>query len=187
MKPCLPSSSLSLSMLIPGPTVTVRFAWSISWIWFISFTSTRIPCWSGTAPSVSPVPPARGTTGIPSRLASLTTSEICSAEVGSTTALGMWSAQRCRGNGAGTRARLNTADRPVNTWSGPQIAFSSSTTLSRIATAISDLESGRLGDQLEDVQHLDPLRLALLAQRALGPGARGHQDLHPTLKLLGLG
>ena len=74
-------------MLIPGPTVTVRLAWSISWIWFISLTSTTIPWRSGTAPSVSPVPPARGTTGIPWRLASLTTSEICSAEVGSTTAL----------------------------------------------------------------------------------------------------
>ena len=76
-------------MLIPGPTVTVRLEWSISTIWFISFTSTRIPCLSGTAPSVRPVPPARGTTGIRWRLASLTTSDTCSALVGRTTACGM--------------------------------------------------------------------------------------------------
>ena len=50
---CL-SSSLSLSMLMPGPTVTVRSARSISWIWFIRFTSTRIPPRSGTAPSLRP-------------------------------------------------------------------------------------------------------------------------------------
>ena len=68
--------------------------------------STTMPCRSGTAPSVSPVAPARGTTGTPQRLASLTTSEICSALVGSTTACGMCSSQRWAGNGAGTRARL---------------------------------------------------------------------------------
>src|ERR687898_820150 len=85
MKPCLRSSSESFSMLIPGWTVTVRSAMSISRIRFISFTSTMIPWRSGTAPSVRPVPPARGTTGRRSRLASFTTSETCSAEVGSTT------------------------------------------------------------------------------------------------------
>ena len=69
------SCSLSLSMLMPGPTVTVRSTRSISWIWFISLTSTRMPPRSGTAPSERPVPPARGTTGMPSRLASLTISE----------------------------------------------------------------------------------------------------------------
>ena len=50
---------------MPGPTVTVRSTRSISWIWFISLTSTRMPPRSGTAPSASPVPPARGTTGMP--------------------------------------------------------------------------------------------------------------------------
>ena len=52
-------------MLMPGPTVTVRSTRSISWIRFISLTSTRMPPRSGTAPSESPVPPARGTTGMP--------------------------------------------------------------------------------------------------------------------------
>jgi hypothetical protein len=51
-------------MLMPGWTVTVRSSRSISRILFISLTSTTMPCRSGTAPSVSPVPPARGTTGI---------------------------------------------------------------------------------------------------------------------------
>ena len=75
-------------MLIPGPTVTVRSTWSISLISFMSLTSTMIPPLSGTAPSVSPVPPARGTTGTPWRFASLTTSETCSALVGRTTTCG---------------------------------------------------------------------------------------------------
>ena len=91
---------------MPGWTVTVRSTTSISTILFISLTSTRIPPRSGTAPSVSPVPPARGTTGMRRRLASLTTSETCSAVVGSTTTSGMCSLQRCSGKGAGTRARL---------------------------------------------------------------------------------
>ena len=102
-------------MLIPGCTVTVRSSTSISRILFINFTSTRIPCFSGTAPSVRPVPPARGTTGTRWRFASLTTSEICSADVGSTTACGMYSSHLCTGNGEGTRARLKSADLPVNT------------------------------------------------------------------------
>ena len=123
-------------MLIPGCTVTVRSSMSISRILFISFTSTRIPCFSGTAPSVSPVPPARGTTGMRSRLASLTTSEICSAEVGRTTASGSNSSQRCTGNGEGTRARLKRAERPVKTCSSPQIWTSSSRMPSAIAVAI---------------------------------------------------
>ena len=41
--PCGRSCSFSLSMLMPGPTVTVRSTRSISWIWFIRLTSTRIP------------------------------------------------------------------------------------------------------------------------------------------------
>src|SRR5581483_4291921 len=143
---------------------------------FMSLMSTTMPWRSGTAPSVRPVAPARGTTGMPCRLASLTTSETCSAEVGRTTALGMWSSQRWAGNGAGTRARLNTADRPVNTWSGPQIAVSSSTTPSRSAiVAMSHLESRRLGDQLEDVEYLYSLCLALLGQRPLRPWTRRHK------------
>src|ERR1700730_5062780 len=40
-----------------------------------------------------------------------------------------------------------------------------------VAIAISHLESGRLGDELEDVEHLDPLGLALLGERALRPRA----------------
>ncbi len=76
-------------MLIPGWTVTVRSSTSISRILSMSLMSTRIPCLSGTAPSVSPVAPARGTTGTRWRFASFTTSEICSAEVGRTTACGM--------------------------------------------------------------------------------------------------
>ena len=123
-------------MLIPGCTVTVRSSMSSSRILFISFTSTTIPCLSGTAPSVSPVPPARGTTGMRSRLASFTTSEICSAEVGSTTASGANSSQRCTGKGEGTRARLKRAERPVKTCSSPQIWTSSSRMPSAIAVAI---------------------------------------------------
>jgi hypothetical protein len=75
-------------MLMPGWTVTVRSTRSMSRMRFISFTSTTIPPRRGTAPSASPVPPARATTGIRSRLASLTTSAICSAEVGSTATAG---------------------------------------------------------------------------------------------------
>ena len=67
------SSSLSLSMLMPVPTVTVRLTRSSSWISFIRLTSTTIPPRSGTAPSVSPVPPSRGTTGIRRSLAIRTT------------------------------------------------------------------------------------------------------------------
>ena len=160
-------------MLIPGWTVTVLSSMSISRILFMSFTSTRIPCRSGTAPSVSPVAPARGTTGTRSRFASFTTSEICSADVGRTTACGMNSSHLWAGNGDGTRARLKSADRPVNTCASPQIATSSSISVSgSAATAISDLESGRLGDELEDVEDLDALLLALLGQRPLGPRAR---------------
>ena len=91
---------------MPGPTVTVRSTRSISWIWFMSLTSTRMPPRSGTAPSDSPVPPARGTIGMRSRLASLTTSETSCAVFGRTATSGMWSAQRWTGNGAGTRVRL---------------------------------------------------------------------------------
>src|SRR5579862_5563106 len=90
----------------------------------------------------------------------------------------MCSSQRCAGNGAGTRARLNSAEAPVKTCSSPQIATSSSTTVSgRVAIAISDLEPGRLAGQLEDVEDLDPRRLALLAQRPLGPRARRDERL----------
>ncbi len=91
---------------MPGPTVAVRFTRSTSWIRFISLTSTRIPPRSGTAPSERPVPPARGTTGMRSRLASFTTSETSSAVRGRTATSGMNSAQRCTGNGAGTRVRF---------------------------------------------------------------------------------
>src|SRR6185437_11610932 len=82
------------------------------------------------------------------------------------------------------RARLNSAEAPVKTCSSPQIATSSSMTVSgSVATAISDLESGRLGDQLEDVEDLDPGRLALLAQRPLRPGAGGHQHVDAVERL----
>src|SRR6185503_14994708 len=178
MKPRGWSSWESFSMLIPGCTVTVRSSTSISRILFMSLTSTRIPCFSGTAPSVSPVPPARGTTGTFARFASLTTSEICSAEVGRTTACGTNSSHLCAGNGDGTRARLKSAERPVNTCSSPQIATSSSISVSgSAATAISDLESGCLGHELEDVEHLDSLLLALLAQGPLRPWTRGDESV----------
>ena len=127
---CL-SSSLSFSMLMPGPTVTVRSARSISWIWFIRLTSTMIPPRSGTAPSLRPVPPARGTTGILARLASLTISDTCCAVRGSTTTAGMCSAHLCTGKGAGTRARLARLETPVSTDPGSfMIASSSATTAS---------------------------------------------------------
>ena len=101
-------------MLIPGCTVTVRSSRSISRILFISFTSTTMPCLSGTAPSVSPVPPARG-------------DDRDAVAVGELHDLGdllgrAWAArrrrartpsQRCTGKGAGTRARLKRAERPV--------------------------------------------------------------------------
>src|SRR5215207_9726896 len=172
MKPCWRSSSESLSMLIPGCTVTVRSSTSISRIRVISFTSTRIPCRRGTAPSVSPVPPARGTTGIRARLASLTTSETSSAETGRTTAWGMNSSHRWAGNGDGTRARLKSADLPVKTRPSPQIATSSSIRVSgRGAITALHLESRGLGHELEDVEDLDSLCLALLVERPLRPGA----------------
>src|SRR5918998_657014 len=140
MTPWRLSSSLSLSMLIPGPTVTVRSTRSISWIRFISLTSTTMPPRSGTAPSESPVPPARGTTGMPSRLASLTTSETSSAVRGRTATSGMWSAQRWTGNGAGTRVRFTRELRLSSTRSSsPRIARSSS-----ITAAAADLR-GDLG------------------------------------------
>ena len=66
-----------------------------------------MPWRRGTAPSVSPVPPQRGTTGTPKRLAILTISATCSVLAGSTTASGTWSAHLCTGNGAGTRARCS--------------------------------------------------------------------------------
>src|ERR671919_238853 len=172
MKPCGFSSSESLSMLIPGCTVTARSSRSSSRIRFMSLTSTMIPWRSGTAPSVRPVPPARGTTGTRSRLASLTTSAICSAEVGRTTASGTQSSQRCTGNGDGTRARLKRAEAPAKTCSSPQIWTSSSRIASERATvAISVLQPRRLGDELHQVDDLDLLRLALLGERTLGPHA----------------
>src|SRR4029079_12693407 len=178
MKPSVLSSSESFSMLIPGWTVTVRSSTSISRILFMSFTSTRIPCRSGTAPSVRPVPPARGTTGTRSRFASLTISETCSADVGRTTACGTNSSHLWAGNGDGTRARLKSAERPVDTCCTQQIAARSSISVSgSAATAISDLESGCLGHELEDVEHLDSLLLALLAQRPLRPWTGGDESV----------
>jgi hypothetical protein len=97
---------LSFIMLMPVPTVTVRLTRSSSWIWFIRLTSTTMPRRIGTAPSVSPVPPSRGTTGTRSSLAIRTTAATCSVDVGRTTASGTRSDHRCTGNGAGTRARL---------------------------------------------------------------------------------
>ena len=93
-------------MLIPAPTVTVRFSRSSSLTWFIRLTSTTIPPRSGTAPSVSPVPPSRGTTGTRSSLAMRTTPATCSVLVGRTARSGSRSLHRCTGKGAGTRARL---------------------------------------------------------------------------------
>src|SRR5919106_4538648 len=172
MKPCGLSSSESFSMLIPGCTVTVRSSRSSSRILFISFTSTTIPCRSGTAPSVSPVPPARGTTGTRSRFASFTTSEICSAEVGRTTASGTKSSQRWTGKGEGTRARLKRAEAPAKTCSSPQIWTSSSRIASESATvATSALQARRLGDELHPVDDLDVLLPALLGERPLRPDA----------------
>ena len=119
---------------MPGPTVTVRSTRSISWIRFISLTSTRIPPRSGTAPSESPVPPARGTTGMRRRLASLTTSETSCAVRGRTATSGMNSAHRCTGNGAGTRVRFTRELRLGSTRSSsPMIARSSSITASSTA------------------------------------------------------
>ena len=67
---------------MPVPTVTVRFSRSSSLILFIRFTSTTMPPRSGTAPSVSPVPPSRGTTGTRSSLAMRTTPATSSVLVG---------------------------------------------------------------------------------------------------------
>src|ERR671919_2451866 len=172
MNPCGLSSSESFSMLIPGCTVTVRSSRSSSRMRFMSLTSTMIPCRSGTAPSVRPVPPARGTTGTRSRLASFTTSEICSADVGRTTASGTYSSQRCTGKGEGTRARLKRADAPAKTCSSPQIWTSSSRMASESATvATSALQARRLGDELHQVDDLDVLLPTLLGERPLRPHA----------------
>src|ERR671919_1421684 len=172
MNPCGLSSSESFSMLIPGCTVTVRSSRSSSRIRFMSLTSTMIPCRSGTAPSVRPVPPARGTTGTRSRFASFTTSEICSAEVGRTTASGTKSSQRWTGKGEGTRARLKRAEAPAKTCSSPQIWTSSSRIASERATvAISVLQPRRLGDELHQVDDLDVLLPTLLGERPLRPHA----------------
>ena len=119
---------------MPGPTVTVRSTRSTSWMRFMSLTSTRMPPRNGTAPSDSPVPPARGTIGIRSRLASLTTSETSCVVRGRTATSGMWSAQRWTGNGAGTRVRFTRDDMFGSTRSGsPRIARSSSMTASSTA------------------------------------------------------
>ena len=93
-------------MLMPVPTVTVRLSRSSSLTAFIRFTSITIPPRSGTAPSVRPVPPSRGTTGTRSSLAMRTTPATSSVLVGSTARSGSRSAHLCTGNGAGTRARL---------------------------------------------------------------------------------
>src|SRR5918999_291622 len=172
MKPWGLSSSESFSMLIPGCTVTVRSSTSISRMRFMSLTSTMIPCRSGTAPSVRPVPPARGTTGTRSRLASFTTSEICSADVGRTTASGTKSSQRWTGKGEGTRARLKRAEAPAKTCSSPQIWTNSSRIAAESATvATSALQARRLGDELHQVDDLDVLLPTLLGERPLRPDA----------------
>ncbi len=93
-------------MLMPVPTVTVRFSRSSSLTWFMRLTSTTMPPRSGTAPSVRPVPPSRGTTGTLSSWAIRTTPATCSVLVGSTARSGSRSLQRWTGKGAGTRARL---------------------------------------------------------------------------------
>ena len=85
-----------------------------------------MPWRSGTAPSVSPVPPERGTTGTPKRLAIFTISATSSVLPGRTTASGVWSAQRWTGNGAGTRARCMRAGFDVIRWSAPRTCASSS-------------------------------------------------------------
>src|SRR4029453_11749651 len=104
-------------MLMPTPTVQVRFSRSISWMWFIRLTSTRIPWRRGTAPSVNPVPPSRGTIGTPRSVARRTTAATSSVDSGSTTTSGTCSDHRCTGNGAGVLARLNRSAFDVSTWS----------------------------------------------------------------------
>ena len=123
-------------MLIPVPTVHVRLSRSISWIWFIRLTSTTMPWRSGTAPSVSPVPPSRGTMGTSSSLATRTTAATSSVVSGNVTASGTRSAQRWTGNGAGTRARLYRSVFDVSTWSGRRTRCSAATTSSSRSAAI---------------------------------------------------
>ena len=110
------------------------------------------------------MPPARGTIGIRRRLASLTTSETSCAVFGRTATSGMWSAQRWTGNGAGTRLR-NTRELRLSSTrsSSPMIARSSAIT--RVVDralegdahgcAPADLDPGRLGDELEEVHHVE--------------------------------
>ncbi len=89
---------------MPVPTRTVRFSRSISLTSFIRLTSTTMPPRRGTAPSVSPVPPSRGTTGTRRSLAIWTTPATCSVLVGSTARSGSRSAHQCTRNGAGRGA-----------------------------------------------------------------------------------
>src|SRR5262249_1124088 len=66
------------------------------------------------------------------------------------------------------------------------IAVSSSTTPSTSAVAMSHLEAGRLGHELEYVEHLHALRLALFGERSFGPRTGRDECLHPV-ELLRLG
>src|ERR1700752_678018 len=66
------------------------------------------------------------------------------------------------------------------------MAISASPSVSgRAATVTSDLESSRLGHELEDVEDLDSLLLALLGQGPLRPGAGRDEGVY-AVQLRGL-
>ena len=163
-----------------------RSSMSISKIWFISFTSTRIPFRSGTAPSVRPVPPARGITGMPhvgelddlrdllgARRQNDRVRDVFRPPVGR---------ERRRYTGA-VETRRGSGEHVLLAADVDELADDR---IRRVAIAISHLESGRFGHELEDVVDLDPLRLALLLEWPLRPGARRHErgDTLQRLRLL---
>ena len=187
------SSSLSLSMLMPGPTVTVRSTRSISWIWFISLTSTRIPPRSGTAPSDRPVPPARGTTGMPQPVGELDDLRDLLGgarehrHVGHVLGPAVDGERRRDARAVHARAEMSVSTRSAS----PMIARSSATTRvvdgalerdahGRASAGVrvpADLDPRRLRDQLEEVDHLEGCSAAAPGggQRPLGPRAGADQ------------
>ena len=53
-------------------------------------TESTMPPWAGTAPPDSPLPAPRGVTGMRSRFANFMIAAISPAEIGRTSASGMW-------------------------------------------------------------------------------------------------
>ena len=163
---------------MPAPTVQVRFSRSSSWMRSSRLRSSRMPWRSGTAPSVRPVPPERGTTGMRKRLAirtiSATSSVLAREHDGVGDVVGPAVDGERRGHARAVEARRARGDQVVGAEDLGEL----------LERAVVDpaggrdahaLDPQRLGEQLVDVDDVDLALLAGLRQRPLRPRAGGDE------------